>query len=183
MRIANVIATAIAIIWLVVGISCGNEGASADDDDSAWGDDDGLECAVPVEFQELAQSEDSGDYGGYGWVDCHAIVIEMLESQLALELAYQELLPNVPVNKIVTSVDFETEMVLLSYADEGCPDYGFTLNVNAICLEQNTLVVYETLVSPEMGVDLAARVYNVTSIPTGEYEDVNLLLTVEYAGF
>jgi hypothetical protein len=104
----------------------------------------------------------------------------VLESQHALELAYQELLPNVPSNEIVTSVDFATEVVLLSYAEEGCPDHGFALVMNSICLEENTLVVHETLIEPEMGVDLSARVYNVTSIQVGEYENVDLVLTVEY---
>ncbi len=175
----------LCVLPLLCGWMIGCEAESDDDvadDDTTMADDDDSdsECAVPLDFQELMRSEDSGDYGAQGWVDCHAIVISVLESQHALELAYQELLPNVPANEIVTSVDFATELVLLSYAEEGCPDYGFTLVMNSICLEESTLLVHETLIEPEMGVDLSARVYNVTSIPAGEYEDVDLILTVEY---
>ena len=151
-------------------------------DDDTGDDDDDSDCAVPVDFQEIVQSEAYIDDGKLTWADCETIAVLMLQSQAELELAYQELLPSVPAGEIVTSVDFGTNMALLSYAEEGCPWDGNTLVVNSVCLEENVVVVDETLINPEMGIEMAAKVYNLTQIPAGEYDWVNLVLTVEYLG-
>jgi len=159
-----------------------DDDTALDDDDTALDDDDDdFSCDVPLDFQEIRQGEDYGGDGTEEWDDCDDITVLMLESQPALETAYQEYLPSVPPKDVPTNVDFDSEMALFSFG-ERCPWDGNSLTVNAVCLEENVLVVYETFLAPEMGIEMAARVYNVSLVPTGEYESVSLELTVEYDG-
>jgi len=159
----------------------GDDDAADDDVQDDDDDDDDFSCDLPLDFQEIRQGEDYGGDGTEEWDDCHAISVLMLESRLALETAYQEYLPSVPSKDMPTDVDFDSEMALFSFG-ERCPWDGNSLAVNAVCLEENVLVVYETFLAPEMGIEMAARVYNVSLIPTGEYEGVSLELSVEYGG-
>jgi hypothetical protein len=173
------------LLLLVCGwmIGCEAEGDDdvADDDTTATDDDDNdFDCANPLDFQELVQSENYGEYGNEGWVDCHAIAVLMLESQLALETAYQELLPSVPLSEIPMDVDFDTEMALLSYAEDGCTWDGNRLTVNSVCLEEGLLLAHETLVIPGQVIEVSAKVFNLTKFPAVEYENTDIELTVEY---
>jgi hypothetical protein len=167
-------------LWMNGCEPVGDDDAADDDTTTTDDDDHDLGCAAPLEFRELAQSEDYDDYGAEGWVDCEAIVVQMVFSRPALETAYQELLPSVPLSEIPQDVDFGSEMALLSYAEDGCAWDGNLLTVDAVCLEESLLLVHETLVVPGQVVEISARVFNLTTVPAVEYEDVDLELTVEY---
>ena len=148
------------------------------DDDATADDDDDIACPAPLDFEELVQGESYHDGTG-STQDCHEIVVLILESQSALELAYQTYLPGLNMYTMPTGVDFDSRILLLSYA-EGCSGAGFRLATNSICLDGSALLVHETLFDPVMYLGTESRVFNVTSVETGEYDDVILDLTVEY---
>ncbi len=150
-------------------------------DDDTTTDDDDFDCPAAVEFEQLAHGETYLYKAWGGDINCSDITVWMLDSQAGLELAYQSYLPDVPYSEIPPGVDFETERILFSYS-ECCSYDGNSLILDLICLEEDSLTVYATLMAPDWAIDAPSRVYNVTRIPAGEYEDVDLVLTVECYG-
>jgi len=182
---------ALGALALICGWNTGCEPAGGDDDDDITTDDDDITadddvadddddstCPTSVDFEEIAQGESYGDGTGLD-TDCNEITVVMVESQTELENAYQSYLPNVETIYIPVDVDFDSALVLFSYA-AGCGGAGFNLIMNAVCLDGTNLKLHETLVYPDGWLGMPARVFNVTKVPIGDYDSMDLILTEEY---
>ena len=150
-------------------------------DDDATDDDDTTEnlppCESPLDAVEIYRGEPD-DGTGY---NCEELNVALVHTQAQYEGLFEYLFPFTASNYgIPEGIDFETSTLILSYITR-CGAIGYSLIVDWVCLDGETLDVYETLWHPDDGYIAEDGIpLNLTTIPKGDYFGVEGHLTLAY---